>query len=134
MSFRQRCSTFCLFWLVLLASSAFAQAGTIQGTLVDSNGATVPNGRVYIVDVAKGVTVRETTSDKDGAFQLLLLPRGTYTLKAEAKGFKTLENQALVLDAYQIMSLGNLKLEVGDLSNSVQVTADPPLRSEEHTS
>ena len=58
---------------------------------------------------------------------MLLLPRGTYTIKVEAQGFRKLEHPSLVLDAYQILSLGQLKLEVGDIANTVQVTTDPPL-------
>jgi hypothetical protein len=113
--------------VVAFAIAAFAQSATIQGSIVDDNGGAVTTTKVAAVDEAKGVTVRETTTDKEGAFQLLLLPRGTYTIKVEAPGFKKLERPSLVLDAYQILSLGNLKLEIGEISNTVQVTAEPPL-------
>lgn len=122
-------SRFCTLALLVVASAiaAFAQSATIQGSIVDDNGGAVTNAKVAAVDEAKGVTVRETTTDKEGAFQLLLLPRGPYTIKVEAPGFKKLERPSLVLDAYQILSLGNLKLEIGEISNTVQVTAEPPL-------
>ncbi|MFN7931279.1 MAG: TonB-dependent receptor [Blastocatellia bacterium] len=81
----------------------------------------------YAIDETKGVVARETTTNSDGAFQLLPLARGTYTLKIEAKGFKTLERKGLVLDAYQIMTLGAIKMEVGGLESTVTVTAEAPL-------
>jgi TonB-dependent Receptor Plug Domain len=73
------------------------------------------------------VVVRETTTNKDGLFQLLPMQRGTYTVKVEANGFRTREQKGLVLDAYQIMNLGELTLELGEITTTVQVTAEAPL-------
>ncbi len=120
---------FTLLLLFVCASTVavFAQTGAIQGTLTDPQGGAIANARVTAIDESKGVVVRETTTGKDGSFQLLPMLRGTYTLKAEATGFRAIEQKALVLDAYQIMNLGELKLEIGDITNTVQVTADAPL-------
>src|SRR5215475_12624977 len=116
-----------LLLLFATAISAYAQSGVIQGTLVDSQGGAIANAKVIAIDEAKGVVVRETSVDKDGSFQLLPLPRGTYTVQIEAGGFKKLDRKGLVLDAYQILNLGGMKLEVGEISNTVQVTAETPL-------
>jgi hypothetical protein len=113
--------------VLTLSPAAFAQSGAIQGALVDPNGGAITNAKVVVIDEAKGLTVRETTTDKDGAFQLLPLLRGVYTLKAEAQGFKTMERTGLALDAYQIMNLGNLKMEIGGIESTVSVTAEAPL-------
>ncbi|MGH9936542.1 MAG: carboxypeptidase regulatory-like domain-containing protein [Blastocatellia bacterium] len=120
-------SSLCLLLGLLSARPVFGQSASIQGTLVDANGAAVANAKVLAIDEAKGVTVRETNADKDGSFLLLPLPRGTYTLQVEAPGFRKLDRKGLVLDAYQILSLGSVGLEVGDLTNTVQVTAEVPL-------
>jgi Carboxypeptidase regulatory-like domain/TonB-dependent Receptor Plug Domain len=116
-----------LLFLFASAITAFAQSATIQGTLVDSLGGAIANAKVVAIDEAKGVLVRETNADKDGSFQLLPLPRGVYTVQVEAQGFKKLDRSGLVLDAYQILNLGNVKLEVGEITTSVQVTSEVPL-------
>jgi Carboxypeptidase regulatory-like domain/TonB-dependent Receptor Plug Domain len=118
-----------LYLLLVLvgAQPAFGQSASIQGTLVDANSAAIIDAKVMAIDEAKGVTVRETRTDKDGSFLLLPLPRGTYTLQAEASGFKRLSRNGLVLDAYQVLNLGSMKLEVGELANTVEVTAEVPL-------
>ncbi len=123
-----------LFWsgmCLLLGSAsarpAFGQSASIQGALVDANGAAIANAKVVAIDEAKGVVVREANADKGGSFLLLPLPRGTYTVQVEAQGFKKLDRKGLVLDAYQVLNLGGVKLEVGEITNSVQVTAETPL-------
>ena len=117
--------------IILLVSAfaipAFGQTGAIKGTLVDPQGSVIADAKVMAIDESKGVVARETTTDREGSFQLLPLQRGTYTLRAEAPGFKTMERTGLVLDAYQIASLGNLSLEVGGVESTVTVTADVPL-------
>jgi hypothetical protein len=120
-------SSLCLLFVLGCATLAFGQTATIQGTLVDTNGAAVANAKVAAIDEAKGIAVRETVSDKDGTFQLLPLSRGTYQIKVEAAGFKTLELKGVVLDPYQILNLGQTKLEVGALSETELVTAEVPL-------
>jgi hypothetical protein len=120
-------SSLCLLLGLVCVQPVFGQSASIQGTLADANGAAIANAKVVAIDEAKGLTVRETRTDKDGSFQLLPLPRGTYTVKVEATGFKTHERKGLVLDAYQVLSLGNVSLEVGELSNTVNVVAEAPL-------
>ncbi|MBO0861555.1 MAG: TonB-dependent receptor [Chloracidobacterium sp.] len=116
-----------LLLLFATAISAYAQSGAIHGTLADPQGNAIANAKVMAIDEAKGVVVRETAVDKDGSFQLQPLPRGTYTVQVEAEGFKKLDRKGLVLDAYQILNLGGVKLEVGEITNTVQVTAETPL-------
>lgn len=113
-----------LMFVLALAATASAQSGSIQGSIVDPQGNAVANAKVEAIDETKGRAVRETLTDKDGAFQLLPLLRGTYTLKAEAGGFKTIERKGLVLDAYQNLSLGELALEVGEITTTVTVTTE----------
>lgn len=109
------------------AALTYAQNGVIDGTLVDAQGKSIPNAKVSAVDEAKALVVRETTSADDGSFQLRPLQRGTYTVKAESQGFKTLERNGLVLDINQSMNLGEVGLEVGSVAATVNVTADVPL-------
>src|SRR5688500_4667699 len=112
-----------LLLFVLGASSALGQTGTIRGIVVDAQGGVIGNTKVSAFDEAKQLVVRETTSAEDGSFQLQPLQRGTYTVKAENSGFKALERKGLVLDPYQVMNLGRLTLELGEITQSVTVEA-----------
>ncbi len=116
-----------LFFALLDASSVFGQTGTIRGVVVDAQGGVIGNTKVSAFDEAKQLVVRETTSAEDGSFQLQPLQRGTYTVKAENSGFKALERKGLVLDPYQVMNLGRLTLELGEITQSVTVEAQVPL-------
>ena len=116
-----------LLFAVLGTSSAFGQTGTIRGIVVDAQGGVIGNTKVIAFDEAKQLVVRETTSAEDGSFQLQPLQRGTYTVKAESSGFKALERKGLVLDPYQVMNLGTLTLELGEITQSVSVEAQVPL-------
>ena len=116
-----------LLFAVLGTSSAFGQTGTIRGIVVDAQGGVIGNTKVSAFDEAKQLVVRETTSAEDGSFQLQPLQRGTYTVKAESGGFKALERKGLVLDPYQVMNLGTLTLELGEITQSVSVEAQVPL-------
>src|SRR5215468_6531045 len=93
---------------LLGAASAFGQSGVIQGTLVDPQGAAVPNAKMLAYDEGKALVVREASTAGDGSFQLRPLLPGTYSVKAEAKGFKLFERKGLVLDPNQIMNVGSL--------------------------
>ena len=116
-----------LIFALLGVSSAFGQSGTIRGIVVDAQGGVIGNTKVSAFDEAKQLVVRETTSAEDGSFQLQPLQRGTYTVKAESNGFKALERKGLVLDPYQVMNLGKLTLELGEVTQSISVEAQVPL-------
>lgn len=122
---KRLCTTICLAALSCL--TAAAQNGSIQGFLMDSAGATVPKAKVVAVDEDKQLVAREALTGTDGSFALRPLLPGRYTVKAEAAGFKSLERTGLVLDQNQIMSLGNLTLEVGATTESVTIQSETPL-------
>src|SRR5262249_5855222 len=105
----------------------FGQSGIIQGTLVDPQSAAVSSAKISAYDEGKALVVRQTETGGDGSFQLQALPPGTYSIKAEASGFKLLERKGLVLDPNQIMNLGSLALEIGAAAETVTVAADAPL-------
>lgn len=113
--------------LLLLASAAWSQTGTIQGVLVDPQGAVLPNAKISATDEAKQLVARETTSGNDGHFYLRSLLPGTYTIRAEFPGFKALERSGLILDQNQIMDVGAVTLQVGQTTESVTVEATVPM-------
>ncbi|MPZ19697.1 MAG: TonB-dependent receptor plug domain-containing protein [Luteitalea sp.] len=112
-------------WLV--AATAWAQSAQIQGRLVDAQGGAIPGAQVSAIDEDKGLVTRETTSDASGFFQLVALLRGRYTVRAELSGFKTVERGELVLDPNQVLELGDLTLEVGAVTETVEVQVQMPV-------
>ena len=107
--------------------AGFAQTGTIQGTLTDSAGATVPNAKVRAFDQDKGVVVRETTTSREGSFILSPLLPAKYNVKIEVQGFKAYEATNLTLDQNQIMNLGTITMQVGQITESISVDSTIPL-------
>ena len=121
----QRTLLFCCLTVGL--GSAFAQTGSIQGNVADAAGATVPNAKVTAFDEDKNVVVRETTTNREGSFALTPLLPGMYAVKIEAQGFKSYDSSNLKLDQNQIMNLGVIALQVGQISDSISVEAQIPL-------
>jgi Carboxypeptidase regulatory-like domain len=108
---------------LLLCSVAFAQTsvsnGSISGTVTDATGAVVPNVKV-IMTGPTGQTVHATTSAA-GTYSSGALVPGTYSVRAEAKGFKT--TQLSVDVQVNNTANGSIKLEIGQESTVVEVQA-----------
>src|ERR1700745_1506638 len=87
-------------FVVLAASvSAYPQGNTgrILGVVTDQSGGNVAGATITITDVARGVS-QTLTTDSDGAYVSLSLLPGTYTLRAEFKGFKIFERKNILLE------------------------------------
>src|SRR5919197_1079325 len=77
----------CLLVVCIFSMAGLGQnSGTIQGTVTDPQGAVVAGATVQAIDEAKGVVVRDTTSNAEGLFVLHPLQPGNYTVRVEAKG------------------------------------------------
>lgn len=100
--------------------------GSISGTVVDATGARVPEANVKAVEVSNGAT-ETTLSGGDGAFHLPLIGIGTYNLTVAKQGFRTLEITHVGVKSAQDTSVGDLKLELGPQSVTVEVAATAPL-------
>lgn len=119
-----RMSTRLLFGFTLVflfASAAVAQnTGNISGTVQDQSGAVVAGATVTAQNPATSFS-RETTSETNGTYRFDQLPVGTYSITAEATGFKKtvlLNNALSVNDALTI----DINLEVGQVSEIVTVS------------
>ncbi len=108
---------------LLLCSVAFAQTsvsnGSISGTVTDATGAVVPSAKVTMTGPT-GQTVHTTTSST-GAYSSGALVPGTYSVRAEAKGFKT--TQMSVDVQVNNTANGSIRLEIGQESTVVEVEA-----------
>src|SRR6202047_4489615 len=108
---------------LLLCSVAFAQTsvsnGSISGTVTDATGAVVPNATITMTG-STGQTVHATTSGA-GAYSSGALVPGAYSVRAEAKVFKT--TQLSVDVQVNNTANGSMKLEIGQESTVVEVQA-----------
>ncbi len=107
----------------MLSSTVFAQTsvstGGIVGTVTDASGAVVASARITITG-ATGQTVK-TTSNGQGGYSSGSLVPGAYTVRVEAKGFKTAQ---LPVDVkVDNTANGSVKLEIGQESTVVEVQA-----------
>src|SRR5215472_14969535 len=105
--------------------NAQVATGTIGGVVEDATGALVPNAQITIVHVATAES-RSTRSNERGEFSLPYVRIGQYTVTAEAGGFKKETLTGIELKVDQTVNL-RMRLEVGGVSESVEVTSAAPL-------
>ena len=105
-------------------ASAQVAGGTLSGTITDPSGATVPQAKVVIKNVATGVE-RTVTTNTEGYYTTPNLLPGEYQVTVTAKGFNTEIKTGIVMTvgAQQVFDLG---LHVGTASHTVEVTTEAP--------
>ena len=130
-----------LFALTLLvaclaASSMPLQAqtfyGSVVGNVADSNGAVVPNARILLINLGTSER-RALETDADGNFKFVNLVPGNYRVELEKAGFKRLTREPVVVEVQSAVRL-DLTLQIGDVTQVVEVTAQTPLIQPETTS
>src|SRR5262245_13200173 len=137
-------SALALFPVLLPAQTVTA---TLTGTVSDPSGGALPG--VTIVAPNQGTHVDYSTeSNASGVYTIAFLPIGSYVVSAEMTGFKKAVTNPITLEVNQTARL-DVKLELGQISDTVSVTGVAPIlqsettvvgqvitgnRSEEHTS
>ncbi|MBI3667001.1 MAG: TonB-dependent receptor [Acidobacteria bacterium] len=113
--------------LLCLPQSAMGQAvyGSIFGTVTDPTGAVVPNAKVTITNVNKN-TKFETTTNESGNYSRTQLISDLYQIEVEAAGFRKALLSNITVNA-DVSSREDVKLEVGNVSEQVEVTAEAPM-------
>jgi hypothetical protein len=94
----------------------------ITGTILDSSGAAVPDAKITVTQTQTGLQ-RSTASGSEGTYTIPQLPVGPYTLNVEKAGFKKYVQTGISLQVGDQPRI-SIALEVGEVSESVQVTAD----------
>ena len=135
-SFRLRSWLLCLLALLVFSPALLAQNGSMQGTVVDAQGALIPNATIRATDQQKGILAREVQSNASGEFQLQPLAAGTYTIEITAPGMTTLKRENVLLELSQDLNLGSTTLTIGSQDTTVTVDTQPNLietTSSEHS-
>lgn len=111
--------------LALPLAAQTAGEGALQGTIMDSTGAVVPNATVTITNIATNIqTVGKSSSA--GYYNISPVLPGTYTVQVVAQGFRTLLQDNVVVNALQSRAF-NPVLLVGTETQTITVTAAPPV-------
>jgi hypothetical protein len=116
-------SLFLVTCLSLAATAVLAQdvqtKGSIGGSVTDATGAAIPGAKVTVT----GQTgARTETANDTGIFKVDNLTPGTYTVKVEQSGFKSAVANNVTVNVGRESTL-NLKLEAGEITATVDVTA-----------
>ena len=120
--------------VAVLCSCLLAQTtgtATIVGTLTDSTGARVAGAKITVVNVETSFTFNGVSSAEGDYFVPYLNP-GNYRITIEASGFKRYVRDGIILRTAEQPRL-DIQLEVGAVTESVQVTGAPPLLETETT-
>jgi hypothetical protein len=134
-------STRCFVCIVVLMLSLiglpclYAQTGsggTIQGTITDPGNAVIPGAKVTVTNIETGV-VTNARSTSAGYYAVPALIPGVYSVQIEKSGFKSYTQENISVSALQVVGI-NVKLSVGETSESVTVTAAPPALETENAS
>lgn len=110
--------------LFLSTQYAVAQVTTarLEGVVKDPTDAVIPGVVVVATNTGTNLSTEAVTNDT-GLYVFPRLLPGTYTVSAELKGFKKSINQGVILQVGDTATL-NIKLETGELTETVTVAAE----------
>ena len=113
--------------VVLIACAACLRAQNtscaLSGTAQDSGGAVIAGAKVTLTGEENGF-VRTVTTTNEGFFSFPDLTAATFTLVIEAPGFKRYRQTGIAINSSEQRSLGSITLQIGEVAESVTVTAD----------
>jgi hypothetical protein len=113
--------------LLLSAINCLAQEsrGSITGKVTDPQNAMVAGAKVTVTNTGTNVS-NTATSNSTGYWEINFLIPGAYSLTVESSGFKKMMRSGITLDTGDRLAL-DMQLEIGQTSQSIDVSADAPL-------
>src|SRR3981081_2149943 len=99
--------------------------GTLLGRVSDATGSVIVGAKVEGVNAETGVHFTSTTNGSGDYILPFLIP-GPYSLMVESRGFKTYRRSGVVVRESERITI-DITMEVGEASQSLQVTAETPL-------
>src|SRR5215469_40886 len=122
-----------LLAFLLLAGYSFAQtdSGRVRGTVTDPQELVVNGASVVLTNTEIARSQTETTG-VSGDFDFGVVPRGHYKIVVQQKGFRSATAE-FVLEVSQVKEV-NFRLELGQSSETVDVSASVPLIDVESSS
>lgn len=123
-------ATIASLFVVVAAAQTFY--GSIVGTLTDTTGAVVPGATVNLTNTGTGER-RTSTTAPDGGYRFVNLIPGTYRVEVQQTGFKRYVRDQIQVNVEAAIRV-DIAVEVGDLTQSVEVLAEAPLLQTENAS
>jgi len=113
--------------VLLAAGAVFAQSdrGTITGAVTDSAGAIIPKAPIEAKNLNTGA-VYQAVSTTTGNYTIAQLPSGKYQLSVSVPGFRQFLQTGITVLVAQTLRI-DIKLDVGNIAETVVVNADAPL-------
>ncbi len=123
----------CVLALAVNVSSVQGQqvAAAITGQVNDASNAAVVGAKVTATDIERGTTWT-TVTDGSGVYNLPRIPVGTYNIKVENVGFQAAQKSNVLLELNQVARI-DFSLQVGNVSQSIEVNSAPPILQTEST-
>src|SRR5450432_2691764 len=122
--------TLCKLARLICASTLFIAclvgqtvSSSMVGSVLDPTNAIVPSAAITLKDLDTGA-VRTSMTDSSGVFRFLDLAPGNYSVSVQLTGFKGLTQNQIVVEANQTRDLGKLILTLGNITDTVSVTAE----------
>jgi hypothetical protein len=111
----------------LISLPLFSQGnlGRILGAVTDQTGGAMAGATVTVLDVDRG-TSRILTTDQAGEYNAPNLTPGTYTVRAEALGFKTAENANILVEVGKEVRI-DLSMQPGEQTEKITVSESIPM-------
>lgn len=106
-------------------SNAQSTYGSISGSVTDTSGGAISDVEVMLTNLETGSKLTEKTG-VEGFYLFKNLFPGHYRITAEKAGFKRTEQADVVVQVQQTSSI-NLTMQLGEVSQTVEVTAETPL-------
>jgi Carboxypeptidase regulatory-like domain len=120
---------FCITLIFSPRLSAQTTYGSIAGTVTDPSGAAITDAQVTVTNVATAEKRVEPTG-VDGLYSFVNLLPGRYRIDVEKAGFKRTTRSDVIVDVGQSIRI-DLTMQVGDVTQTVEVTGETPqLQSE----
>src|SRR3954447_5226149 len=118
---------------LIVPATAHAQAvtGTLLGNVTDSSGGAVPGATVVATETRTNIS-RTTVTNEAGYYIFPSLQNGTYAVDAELQGFKKIVHENVKVDVNSTIRV-DLKLEVGQMTEAVTVSAETPILQTDRT-
>ncbi len=116
--------------LSLIPASAQSTFGTIVGSVTDASAASMPDVTVVLLNSATGDR-RSAVTDSNGSFQFVSLNPGDYKIDIQQTGFRHYTRSSILVEvAAQVRA--DIQMQVGDTTQSVEVTASAALLQTEN--
>src|SRR2546421_2485037 len=120
--------------MVMLSQPVSAQStyGTVTGSITDPSGAAVADAQVTLTNLGTSEKRTQTTGS-DGLYSFVNLFPGKYKIDVEKAGFKRTSRTDIVVEVQQSYRI-DVTLQVGDVTQTVEVTGETPLLQTETSS